>query len=209
MSFLGESLEALIQIISKFPGLGPRSAQRIILHLLKHKNQLLQSMVDHFLDIHRRYHPCAICGYMDERMPCFFCTSLSRDPQIICIVANTGDIWALERSAFFKGQYHVLGGLLSAMSSIHPEDLSIEGLLDRLGAGIVQEVIVALDGTLEGQTTMHYLAQEIEDHFPEMKISCLARGIPMGGELCYLDQGTLMNAFLGRKNIQRSALTAG
>lgn len=199
--FLSDDLHHLIQTFCKLPGLGPRSARRIALHLVKNRAPLLLSFIESLLKVAHSHKECSECGYIDARDPCFFCTSIHRDPAILCVVAETGDVWAFEKAAFFKGRYHVLGGLVSAFQGKRPEDLSIESLAPRL-TPIVREVILAMDGTLEGQTTLHYLTQKIEMWAPHIRISSLARGMPVGGELDYMDQGTLMSAFIGRQQVQ-------
>ena len=199
--FLSHELNQLIQMVSKLPGLGPRSARRIVLHLLKNRDRLIPALTDHLHTVAKVHKECSVCGYVDRKDPCFFCTSPHRDPGIICVVAETGDVWALEKASFFKGRYHVLGGLISAFRRVRPEDLSVYSLRDRLESEVVKEVVLAIDSTVDGQTTLHYLSQQIEQWAPRIRISSLARGMPVGGELDYLDQGTLMSAFLGRQNV--------
>lgn len=207
MAFLGEHLENFIQMLSKFPGLGPRSAKRIALYLMKHKMTLLSPLIERLRYLAAHYRPCPICGYFDERSPCFFCTSPTRQPSVICVVADTGDVWALEKAGVFKGRYHILGGLLSSFQGHHPEELHLDQLVSRLDNS-VQEVILALNSNMEGQTTLHYVASYLSQQVPSLKISTLARGMPMGGEVDYLDQGTLMSAFLGRKSLPEISLQA-
>lgn len=199
-SIFGDQLERLIQVFSKFPSLGPRSAQRILLYLLKHKETVLRPFIQSLVILLEKYRPCTICGYFSEDVKCHFCTSSMRDASMICVVAEMRDVWALEKANFFQGQYHLLGGLLSSFDQDTPLDLNIQNLLQRLNEN-VKEVILALDSNLEGQTTTHFLTQHLKEKAPHIKISTLARGIPMGGELSYLDQGTLMSAFSGRKDI--------
>jgi recombination protein RecR len=198
---MGDKLYGFLQILSKFPGLGPRSARRIALHLLTHQQQVLKPFIDHLEDLHHAYKPCSVCHYLDEEDPCGFCRSKVREADVLCIVACVGDVWALERAAFFKGRYHVLGGLISLMQSKGPEDLNISTLQIRLESTI-SEVVIALDSTLDGQSTLHYLIQEVFSQYPHIKVSSLARGLPMGGELESLDQATLMSAFWGRREVR-------
>lgn len=199
--FLSDELHTLIQNLCKLPGIGPRSARRMALHLVKHRDTALRTLCHHLTHVADTHRECHICGYLDARDPCFFCTSPHRTGESLCIVAETGDVWAFEKAAFFKGRYHVLGGLISAFCGRRPEDLNTDTLRDRLTLD-VKEIILAMDGTLEGQTTLHYLTQKLEQWAPHARVSSLARGLPVGGELDYLDQGTLMSAFLGRRQVE-------
>jgi recombination protein RecR len=198
--YLSGDIQTLMQMIGKLPGMGPRSARRVVLHWLKTAPTTLPSTIALLHTIMETHRPCEQCGYIDANNPCFFCSSPHRTPRILCIVADTGDVWALEKSSFFKGQYHVLGGTLSAFHGTTPDELNLATLPQRLEQG-VQEVILALNGTFEGITTSNYLSQFIHQRYPHITISGLAKGIPVGGELDYLDQGTLMNAFMGRHPI--------
>jgi recombination protein RecR len=206
--FLSEDLQRLIQVLGRLPGLGPRSARRIALHLVNHRRTVLPNTVQLLQTIAQTHQDCPICGYLDARAPCFFCTSDHRHCNKLCIVAQTGDVWALEKAAFFTGRYHVLGGLISAFSGKRPEDLNLKTLWPRLDQGGVEEVILAMDGTLEGQTTQHYVSQQIGAKFPGLALSTLARGLPMGGELEVTDQGTLMSAFAGRHQVAADSAVA-
>ncbi|ETZ06796.1 recombination protein RecR [Holospora obtusa F1] len=197
---VGEKLRGLIQLLSKFPGLGPRSARRIALYLLSHRSKVLKPLMAYLDDVNLRYKYCSVCHYLDEEDPCGLCRSKTRDSTTLCIVACIGDVWALERASFFKGYYHILGGLISLSHGKNPEDLNIETLKNRLSIGI-SEVVVALDSTLDGQSTLHYLIQDVFPLYPHIKVSSLARGLPMGGELESLDQATLMSAFWGRREV--------
>ncbi|ETZ05342.1 MULTISPECIES: recombination mediator RecR [Holospora] len=197
---VGEKLYGLIQLLSKFPGLGPRSARRIALYLLAHRAKVLKPLMEYLDEVDLRYRYCSVCHYLDEEDPCGLCRSKTRDSAMLCIVACMGDVWALERAAFFKGYYHLLGGLISLTHGKNPEDLNISTLKTRLSKGVL-EVVVALDSTIDGQSTLHYLTQEIFPLYPHIKVSSLARGLPMGGELESLDQATLMSAFWGRREI--------
>ncbi|PPE03671.1 recombination mediator RecR [Holospora curviuscula] len=197
---VGEKLHGLIQLLSKFPGLGPRSARRIALYLLAHRANVLKPFMEHLREVDLRYQHCSVCHYLDEENPCGLCSAKNRDPTVLCVVACMGDVWALERAAFFKGSYHILGGLISLSNGTNPENLNMETLRMRLASGIL-EVVVALDSTLDGQSTLNYLAQEIFPLYPHVKVSSLARGLPTGGELESLDQATLMSAFWGRREV--------
>lgn len=198
--YLSDELHGLMQVLCKMPGVGPRSARRIALHLVKHRKNAMEPLLHHLHQVALSHQACSTCGYLDARDPCFFCTSCQRQNHVLCIVAETGDVWALEKAAFFKGRYHVLGGVLSTFCGRRPEDLNLATLHKRLD-DTIQEVILAMDGTLEGQTTLHYVTQKIQEWAPHVRLSCLARGLPMGGELDYMDQGTLMSAFMGRQQV--------
>jgi recombination protein RecR len=197
---LSEDLKQFIQVFSKFPGLGPRSAKRIALYLTKNRNQIIPILMQNLHRILQNHKECSVCGYMDAKDPCFFCTSPHRDGSAICIVAHTGDVWALEKAAFFKGRYHVLGDLISAFQKKRPEELNIQSLQKRLNSE-VREIILAMDSTLDGQTTLHYMAQQVRQWDGSLSISTLARGMPVGGALDYVDHGTLMSAFIGRQAV--------
>jgi recombination protein RecR len=200
--FLSDDLQQLIQAFCKLPGIGPRSARRVVLHLIKNKHPIMSILRDSLHKVSESHQECGTCGYMDSRNPCFFCTSPHRDPSLLCIVADTGDVWAFEKGSFFKGQYHVLGGVISAFQGKRPEDLNLSALQRRLSdQDTVKEVILAMDGTLEGQTTLNYITQSIHQWAPHIRISSLAKGMPVGGEFDYMDQGTLINAFTGRQNV--------
>jgi len=201
LMFLSDDLQQLIQAFSKLPGIGPRSARRVVLHLLKNKHPGMTFLKESLQTVSESHHECNICGYIDARNPCFFCTSSHRDPSILCIVADTGDVWALEKGCFFKGRYHILGGMISAFHGKRPEDLHLAALKKRLSDASVKEVIVAMDGTIEGQTTLNYITQSIHQWTPHISVSGLAKGMPVGGEFDYMDQGTLMSAFTGRQHV--------
>lgn len=191
-------LTHLIQMLSKLPGLGPRSGRRVALYLLKRRRQVLEPLIHLLSRAYEHLHPCQVCGFWDEMNPCHFCADPARDPRTICVVTEMGDVWALERSGCYRGQYHILGGVLSALDGVGPEQLNIRSLMERCHKHPPQEIILALNPTVEGQATAHYLIQDLEAmNIPS--ISSLARGIPLGGELDYLDEGTLTAAFSGRK----------
>jgi len=189
-------LERLIKTLSKLPGLGPRSARRVALHLIKNKDTQLKPLSDLLLRCHAEMQVCAVCGNIDTVSPCHICLSEKRDGGTICVVEEVADLWALERSGTFKGKYHVLGGTLSAIDSRGPDELGITRLLRRITEDKTAEVILATNATVEGQMTAHYITEQVKPLGP--KVSRLAQGIPMGGELDYLDEGTLGAAMRAR-----------
>ncbi|WP_421785527.1 recombination mediator RecR [Hyphobacterium sp.] len=193
----GPEIERLIQLLAKLPGLGPRSARRVALHLLKKREALMGPLADALSDAADKISACSTCGNLDVSDPCAICAAPGRDPSVICVVETVGDIWALERAAAFKGRYHVLGGVLSPLDGIRPEDLNIGQLLDRAAAPEITEIVLALNATVDGQTTAHYLSDRLETL--DVTITSLARGVPVGGELDYLDDGTLAAAFKSRR----------
>lgn len=189
-------IEALSSALARLPGLGPRSARRAVLHLVKKRETALPALLDALLAVQDTLEECRICGNVDTRDPCGICSDPKRDTKSICVVEDVADLWALDRAKLFSGTFHVLGGRLSALDGVRPEDLAIPGLLARVEAG-VDEVVLAMNATLEGQTTAHYLAERLED-FP-VRITQLAHGLPVGGELDYLDEGTLAQALRARR----------
>lgn len=194
-------LETLIRQLSRLPSLGPRSARRLAFHLIKNKDSQIRPLVDVLVKASESVVTCSVCGNLDECSPCVYCTDEGRDGQVICVVEDIADLWALESAGCYKGLYHVLGGTLSALNGRGPEELGIDKILNRLVGGAFKEIILALNPTLEGQTTSHYLMDRIRG-IPELtstKLSHLACGIPLGGELDYLDRGTLMTALEQRK----------
>ena len=196
-----QEIENLASALARLPGLGPRSARRAVLWLVKHRENALGQLVDALGAVRESLVECEVCGNVDTQNPCGICTDTRRDPKSICVVEDVSDLWALDRARLFTGRYHVLGGKLSALDGIGPEDLAIESLLARVGAkgedGGVEEVVLAMNATLEGQTTAHYLAERLEQ-FP-LRITQLAHGLPVGGELDYLDEGTLAQALRARR----------
>ncbi|WP_421792832.1 recombination mediator RecR [Hyphobacterium sp.] len=196
-SSAGPEIERLIQLLAKLPGLGPRSARRAALHLLKKQDALMRPMAEALSDAADKITACSICGNLDVSDPCSICTAPGREPTTICVVETVGDIWALERAAAFKGRYHVLGGVLSPLDGVRPEDLNIGKLLDRAAKPEIKEIVLALNATVDGQTTAHYLADRLDGL--DVSITSLARGVPVGGELDYLDDGTLTAAFKSRR----------
>lgn len=192
-------IEHLIQLLAKLPGLGPRSARRAVLHLMKKRETLLDPLSRALNEASEKIKTCGTCGNLDTYDPCTLCTDTRRDKSRICVVEDVADLWALERTAAFKGQYHVLGGTLSALDGIGPEDLNIPKVLDRVRNDGVTEVILALSATVDGQTTAHYLADKLKSL--DVEVSGLAHGVPVGGELDYLDDGTLSQALKARRPV--------
>jgi recombination protein RecR len=189
-------LQHLIRLLSRLPGLGPRSGRRLALHLLKKREQLLLPLIDALRATAEKTRACSVCGNLDTRDPCSICADPRRDAHLICVVEDVADLWALERSGAFRGTYHILGGTLSALDGVSPEDLNIDRLLRRCSGGGVTEVILAMNATVDGQTTAHYLASRL--HEMGLRVTGLAHGVPMGGELDYLDEGTLTTALASR-----------
>jgi recombination protein RecR len=194
MAAIGSEIERLIALLSKLPGLGPRSARRAALALLKKRDTLLEPLADAMQEAAAAISSCEICGNLDTQSPCAICSDPRRDTHILCVVEDVADLWALERAGVFRGRYHVLGGALSALDGVTPERLNVSGLLERVKTGI-DEVILAMNATVEGQTTAHYLMDLLGDR----KVTRLAHGVPVGGELDYLDEGTLSAAFKARR----------
>lgn len=193
----GVEIERLIQFLSRLPGLGPRSARRAALHLLKRREALMDPLARAMVEAAQAIKPCRTCGNLDSQDPCAVCADPRRDAGLVCVVAEVGDLWALERSAAFKGRYHVLGGILSALDGVGPENLNLQSLVERARGGEVREAILALDATVDGQTTAHYIADKLAG-LP-VKVSRLAHGVPVGGELDYLDDGTIAAALNARR----------
>jgi len=195
----GAEIERLIQALAKLPGFGPRSARRAALIMLKKREALLHPLASALSDADRTVRACSTCGNLDSSDPCKLCGDARRDGSVLCVVEDVADLWALERAAVFSGRYHVLGGVLSALDGVGPGDLAIAGLLERAGASAVEEVILALSATVDGQTTAHYIADRLAEH--GLTVSRLAHGVPVGGELDYLDDGTLATALKARRPI--------
>jgi recombination protein RecR len=193
-----QDIEALSQALARLPGLGPRSARRAVLHLMKRRETALELLAA-LRDVSERLSTCSTCGNLDTSDPCGICSDARRDDKLLCVVEEVADLWALDRSRLFPGRYHVLGGRLSALEGVRPEDLGIDKLVGRVAAGGVDEVVLAMNATLEGQTTAHYLAERLEK-FP-IRLTQLAHGLPVGGELDYLDEGTLAQALRARRPI--------
>jgi len=199
MAAIGSEIERLIQLLAKLPGLGPRSARRAALALLKKRDTLLEPLADSLREAADAILTCESCGNLDTQSPCAICSDGRRDPHTLCVVEDVADLWALERAGVFRGRYHVLGGALSALDGVTPERLNVTQLLERVAnkqsGQAVDEVILAMNATVEGQTTAHYLMDLLGD----MKVTRLAHGVPVGGELDYLDEGTLSAAFKARR----------
>ena len=195
----GPEILKMIELIAKLPGLGPRSARRAALHLLKRKDQLLLPLADALAEAGNRIERCHTCGNFDTLQPCAVCQSDGRDEAVICVVEDVPDLWALERASAFRGRYHVLGGVLSPLDGVEPEDLTIGMLIDRIKGGAVREVIFALSATLDGQITVDYVRDQIDALGLDIQVTRLAQGVPHGGELDHLDEGTLAAAMRSRR----------
>ncbi len=195
----GPEIERLIQLLAKLPGLGPRSARRATLHLIKRREALMRPLATALEAAADTILACPVCGNLDTISPCAVCNDPGRDRSIICVVEDVADLWAIERSHSHRGLYHVLGGILSALDGIKPEDLSIDSLVARASAGDIVEVILAMNATVEGQTTAHYLTDRLAES--GARVSRLAHGVPIGGELDYLDEGTLAAALRARRTV--------
>ena len=194
-----QEIEALTSALARLPGLGPRSARRAVLHLLKKREAALGPLLAALQAVETKLATCSTCGNVDTSDPCAVCADPRRDQRSLCVVEEVADLWALERSRLFPGRYHVLGGRLSALDGVRPEDLAIAKLVQRVEAGGIDEVVLAMNATLEGQTTAHYIAERIE-RFP-VRLTQLAHGLPVGGELDYLDEGTLAQALRARRPV--------
>ncbi|CCZ22280.1 recombination protein RecR [Acetobacter sp. CAG:977] len=192
----GGELETLIKLLSRLPGLGPRSARRAVLYLVKKRETRMQPLVEAMQKVLETVKTCSICGNLDTKDPCAICSDPRRDGSVICIVRDVSDLWAIERSGAFRGQYHVLGGLLSAMEGTGPDDLRLNVLENRIKSAQTNELILALPATVDGQTTGHYIAERMRPL--NVKVTFLAQGIPVGGELDYLDDGTIQTALRAR-----------
>lgn len=190
-------IDMLTQALSRLPGLGPRSARRAVLHLLKKRETALKPLLAALGAVDDRLATCSMCGNIDTSDPCGICTDPRRDARSLCVVEEVADLWALDRSRLFPGKFHILGGRLSALEGVRPEDLAIDGLVRRISAGGIDEVVLAMNATLEGQTTAHYVAERIEAY--PVRVTQLAHGLPVGGELDYLDEGTLAQALRARR----------
>ena len=195
----GQYIEDLIKIIAKFPSLGSRSARRIVLHLLKKKETQIPQLIKALQDVYDNIKVCEICGNYDTETPCSICSSSTREQNTLCVVQDISDLWALERGGLYRGKYHVLGGVLSAIEGVTPEDLNIDKLIQRIDTEEIAEIILALPATVDGQITMHYISSLLKDK--PVKVSTLAQGIPVGGELDYMDDGTIKLALDLRKQI--------
>ena len=197
---IGTEIEKLINEISKLPGLGRRSAQRVALYLLKNKEYSLLPLVSSLKQAEQKIINCEVCNNIDIVNPCSLCSNSKRDNKTICVVEDVSDLWTFERIGFYKGMYHILGGSLSAINGIGTDDLNITKLIQRIKEQSVKEVILALSTTIEGQTTSHVIADKLES-IENLEVTRLAQGVPMGGEVHYLDENTLNAAFQSRKKI--------
>ncbi len=191
-------LENLINLISKLPSLGKRSATRITLHLLKNGEKLMQPLANAILEAEKSIKTCEICGNFDIISPCSICIDEKRDKSIIMVLEDVSDLWAINRGRIYNGVFHILGGALSAMDGVGPDKLNIASLLSKVSTGEVKEIILATNATMEGQTTAHYLSQRLQEY--NIKITRLAQGVPLGGEIEYLDEGTLITALNSRRD---------
>ena len=192
-------IEQLIKTVSKLPSLGTRSARRIVLYLLKKRENIIPQLIKSLQDVYDNIKVCDVCGNYDTQSPCSICASSNRENHVLCVIQDISDLWALERGGLYKGKYHILGGILSAIDGITPDDLNIDKLLDRVSNEDITEIILALPATVDGQITMHYISSLLKDK--NVKVSTLAQGIPVGGELDYLDDGTIKLALDMRKQL--------
>ena len=192
----GAEIERLIQLLARLPGLGPRSARRAALHLIRKREELLAPLADAMQMAREKILVCSECGNIDTLDPCTICRDARRDPNVLVVVETVADLWALERAGAIRARYHVLGGTLSPLDGIGPQDINLETLVVRVGKGDVREVILAVNATVDGQTTAHYITDLL--HGANVKVTRLAHGVPVGGELDYLDEGTLLTAIRQR-----------
>ncbi len=196
---IGPELQRLIDLLAKMPGLGPRSAKRAALYLLKRRDQVMGPLAFALDDAAKKVKACSTCGNWDSIDPCAVCVDVERSAGVLCVVQDVGDLWALERAGAHKGRYHVLGGLLSPLDGVGPDDLNVGGLVARAGEDIVTEIVLALPATVDGQTTAHYLTEHLET--AGVAVTRLSQGVPVGGELDYLDEGTLSAAMKARRSV--------
>jgi len=195
----GPEIERLVQLLSRLPGLGPRSARKAVLALLKRRHDLLEPLSAALAAAVDKIKECSVCGNLDTLDPCSICQDPRRDTTLIVVVEEVGDLWALERAGIVAARYHVLGGHLSPLDGVGPDKLNIAKLIERARAGQVQEVLLALNATVEGQSTAHYVSEQLAGL--GITVSRLAQGVPIGGELDYLDEGTLATAFKARRKL--------
>lgn len=192
-------IDALTQALSRLPGLGPRSARRAVLHLLKRREIALKPLITALEAVEANLATCTVCGNVDTANPCGVCTDPRRDVKLLCVVEEVADLWAMDRARLFPGRFHVLGGRLSALEGVGPDDLGIAQLMARVTAGGIEEVVLAMNATMEGATTMHYLAERLAG--TGVSVTQLAHGVPVGGELDYLDEGTIAQALRARRPV--------
>lgn len=195
----GSEIQRLIQYLGKLPGLGPRSGRRLALHLLKKRDQVMRPLIEALQTAEAAIKTCQTCYGLDTCNPCSICTDTRRDGGLLCVIQDVADLWALERANVFRGRYHVLGGVLSAIDGMGPNQLTIDALVGRVQKTGVKEVVLALSATIDGQTTLHYLIDRLQPL--GVSLSTLAHGVPVGGELDYLDDGTLTTAFTARRMV--------
>ncbi|MDC0983496.1 recombination mediator RecR [Amylibacter sp.] len=194
-----QDIDILIALMAKLPGLGPRSARRAVLHLIKKRDILLSPLSDALYNVAQTARECLSCGNIDTKDICEICLNSKRGNGQICVVEDVSDLWAMERSNVFKGRYHVLGGNLSALDGVGPDELRIPHLVKRVKAENINEIILALNATVDGQTTAHYIADQLDEM--DVAVTSLAQGVPIGGELDYLDDGTISAALNARKSV--------
>ncbi len=192
-------IDRLIQALARLPGLGPRSARRAVLHLIRKRERLLEPLSEALKEVGERIRDCEVCGNLDTLSPCSICSDRRRDRSLVCVVEQVADLWALDRAEGYKGLYHVLGGTLSALDGVMPEDLNISALAERAKSAEVKEVILATNATVNGQTTAHYIAERLKE--TGVLVTGIAHGVPVGGELDYLDEGTLRAALKARRPV--------
>jgi recombination protein RecR len=197
------AIDRLVRLLAKLPGLGPRSARRAAFHMIKRRESLMAPLAAALAEVAADVRPCGICGNLETTDPCSICRDPRRDAGVICVVADVADLWAIERTGAFAGRYHVLGGLLSALDGVGPEELAIDRLVERCRAAGMREVILALNATVEGQTTAHYVLDRLAG--TGVLATRLAHGVPVGGELDYLDEGTLSAALAQRQPMKARA----
>ena len=193
----GPEIERLVQLLARLPGLGPRSARRAALQLVKRRDQLMGPLLEAMTVVHDKVRVCSRCGNVDTSDPCVICSDLSRDGSVIVVVEDVSDLWALERAGAVNARYHVLGGVLSPLNGVGPDDLNIVSLVERAHDPAVREIILAVNATVDGQTTAHYLAERLSA--AGIEVTSLARGVPVGGELDWLDDGTIVQALRARR----------
>jgi len=196
----GPEIERLMTALARLPGLGPRSARRAVLHLVQRREAAMLPLIAALTEVAERVRPCSVCGNFDTRDPCAICQDPRRDETALCVVEDVADLWAMERAGAFSGRYHVLGGVLSALDGVGPEDLNLASLEARCApGGAVREVVLALGATVDGQTTAHVIAERLAEVVPDVTVSSLGQGVPVGGELDYLDDGTIGAALRARR----------
>jgi recombination protein RecR len=192
-------ISRLVNIIGRLPGMGERSAARIVVHLLKQKHTVMESLIGSLSDIYKRSIKCNVCNNVDTSSPCNICSNPRRDKSLLCVVASMSDLWSIERVGFYKGVYHIINGKLSAINGISPDNIGIDKLNQRICEENICEVIIAMSADIDGQTTMFFIKDNIKN--PSVKVTTLSHGMPVGGELDYLDDGTIVTAFSERKHV--------